>query len=75
MPNANHKVRERCLICEGLGRAGAAPCAYCSGSGYVFAVSGAPKEVLLATGDCKVPARRKPAFGTAQGSGAERKYS
>ena len=63
MTNANHKVRERCMVCEGSGREAAGPCAYCQGSGYIFAVTGMPREVLMATGDCKVPARKKFADG------------
>ena len=57
MEAANHKVRESCLICEGKGRSAEGLCSYCEGSGYVFARSGAPKEVVVATNDCKVPAR------------------
>ena len=63
MPNANHKVREGCLICEGSGRAGGDACAYCGGSGIVFASTGAPTEILVATGDCRMPLKRKPAQG------------
>jgi DnaJ-class molecular chaperone len=60
---ANHRVRESCLICEGKGRTAGQACQYCSGSGVVFARTGAPQDILLATGDCKVPLRRKPAQG------------
>jgi hypothetical protein len=63
VPNANHKIREGCLICEGSGRSGAEPCAYCGGSGIVFASMGAPAEILVATGDCRMPVKLKPAQG------------
>ena len=63
MPNANHKVREGCLICEGSGRSGEGACAYCGGSGIVFASMGAPAQILVATGDCRVPVKLKPAQG------------
>jgi hypothetical protein len=57
--NANHRVREACLICEGKGKdESQAPCIYCDGSGIVFARSGAVQEILLATGDCKIPLRK-----------------
>jgi hypothetical protein len=64
MSAANHRVRESCLICEGQGKnpQGLA-CAYCQGSGFVFAVSGAPQQVLLATGDCRLAAKKQAAQG------------
>jgi hypothetical protein len=63
MSESNHRVRETCLICEGRGRQADSPpeggaCAYCAGTGVVFSRTGAPPEVLMATGDCKVPLRR-----------------
>jgi len=68
MQNSNHRVRERCMICDGRGKSGAGPetalCAYCEGSGHVFSrVDLAVTKVLLATGDCKEPARLKSLEG------------
>jgi hypothetical protein len=64
MGTANHRIRESCLICEGKGRAeGRGPCPYCGGTGVVFARTGAPQEILMATGDCRMPVKRKDAAG------------
>ncbi len=60
---ANFRVREACLVCEGSGRNQGGACAYCQGSGHVFSRTQGPAQVLVATGDCKVPARLKPAQG------------
>lgn len=62
--DANHRIREACFICEGKGKdLSGGLCAYCAGTGIVFARTGAPQEILVATGDCKVPMRKKPAEG------------
>jgi hypothetical protein len=62
--NANLRVREACLICEGKGKDSAQGlCAYCGGTGIVFARSGSNPEILVATGDCKIPVRKKFAEG------------
>ena len=75
MSNANHRVKEACMICEGSGRvsaAGAATasskgalCSYCQGHGQVFARTGSPEQIMLATGDCKQPMRLQSAEGGA----------
>jgi len=61
--DANHRVKESCMICDGRGRQAGGACAYCSGTGVVFARTGAPQEILMATGDCKVPMKKKFAEG------------
>jgi hypothetical protein len=68
---ANTRVKESCMICEGRGRQADSrqnggrgleiACAYCDGSGVVFARTGLAKEIIVATGDCKVPMKRKAA--------------
>jgi hypothetical protein len=67
MLEANHKVREACMICEGSG----GDCAHCQGTGTVYALMGRPGDVLLATGDCKRPMRKV----ASQPLGIERKFS
>lgn len=63
--DANTRVKESCMICEGSGRIAEAPCAYCAGTGIVFARTGGAKEILLATGDCRIPVKKKYAEGVA----------
>jgi DnaJ-class molecular chaperone len=58
------RKKEDCLICEGKGRReDASPCAYCGGAGFVHARLQGSEAVLMATGDCKVPAKRKSLEG------------
>ena len=61
--DANTRLKEKCMICDGRGQQADVPCVYCSGTGIVFARCAAPKEILMATGDCKVPMRKKFAEG------------
>jgi hypothetical protein len=67
MQNSNHRVRERCMICDGTGKNSAGQeavlCTYCEGSGHVFSRMDQPSKVLLATGDCKTPMRLKSLEG------------
>ena len=65
MTDSNHRVREACMICEGTGKAGPELCHYCQGHGQVFARTGAPERVMLATGDCKQPMRLQALEGQA----------